>query len=294
MPTTTKGIIFGIIAAVCYGTNPLGALYLQQEGINTPTVVFFRYLTAVIMIAAIMAATKRNFRVSKEEFLLTAFLGIFFGASSLTLYESFNYMDAGVASTILFCYPVMVSVIMTAFFHERITVATVLSLVLALTGILLLSKGGAGSRVSLTGVVLVILSSLTYAVYIVAVNRAKITTEVFKMTFYVMIFATVMIAMFAFFGTDNHLQMLRSGKSWFWAAFLGLLPTVVSLVFMNKAIKLVGSTPAAITGAVEPVTAVIIGVFVFDEPFTVKLLAGIVLILSAVMLIILTKKPAEE
>lgn len=56
---------------------------------------------------------------------------------------------------------------------------------------------------------------------------------------------------------------------------------------MTVSIRDVGSTTAAILGALEPVTAVLIGIIIFHESFSLNLLGGIVLILSGVMLIIL-------
>ena len=283
MSTKTKGIIFGIIAAVCYGANPLGVLFLYKEGLNTVSTVFYRYFTAVLMLAVALVLKGENFKITKRELGVSALLGVFFGISSLALYASFNYTDAGVASTILICYPVMVSVIMAVFFHEKVSLTTVAALLLSSGGILLLSKGG--GNVSMTGVLLVVLSSLSYAIYIVAVNRMKVKISNVKLTFFITLFATPMFVLYSFFGEGNALQILPNMTAVFWAVFLGFFPTVLSLVFMNVSIKLAGSTPAAVTGALEPVTAVIIGVCVFGEAFSLKLLGGILLILSAVLLI---------
>lgn len=283
MSSKTKGVLCGIIAAICYGTNPLGVLYLYQEGLNAVSTVFYRYLAAVLLLAVALVAKGENFKISRRELSIAALLGVFFGASSLTLYASFNYMDAGLASTILFCYPVMVSVIMAVFYHEKVSLTTIIALVLSSSGIVLLSKGD--GNVSMTGVILVVVSSLAYAIYIVAVNRWKVTVSNVKLTFFITLFATPMFVVYSFFGEGNSLQMLPSMTAVLWAVFLGLFPTVLSLVFMNVSIKLAGSTPAAVTGALEPVTAVIIGVCIFGEAFSLKLLFGILLILSAVLLI---------
>jgi drug/metabolite transporter (DMT)-like permease len=70
---------------------------------------------------------------------------------------------------------------------------------------------------------------------------------------------------------------------------LGLVPTVLSLIFMVKAVKIIGSTPTAILGALEPVTAVAIGVLVFGEVLTGRLIVGIFLILGSTVLIALKK-----
>ena len=179
-----KGIICGILAAVCYGTNPFGALPLYEEGVNTSSVLFYRFSMAVIILGIMLLAERKKFGISRGELKVLGSLGLLFAASSITYYQSFRFMDAGIASTILFVYPVMVAVIMAVFFKERVTSSTVIAIVLALGGIGLLYKGEAGASLSTMGILLVMISSLTYAVYIVVVNQSDIRMSSLKLTFY--------------------------------------------------------------------------------------------------------------
>ena len=295
-PNKVKGIICGIVAAITYGMNPLGALNLYAEGINPNSVLFYRYFLAVVILAVIMLVRRESFRVTKKELGVTAFLGLLFAISSLTLFFSFKYMDAGIACTILFSYPVMVAVIMAIFFKEKINFITIFSIALALAGIGMLYRGGDGGVLSTVGVLLVLASSLTYAVYIVTVNRWKSTLSPVKLTFYVMLFGTVVLTTYSFFSEANHIQPLTTPAMWGWAVMLAVFPTVVSLILMTVAVKEIGSTPTAIMGALEPVTAVLIGVLVFHETFTLRFALGITMILVAVMMIIAGKsiKPGKS
>lgn len=289
MSTKLKGTIYGVIAAVSYGTNPLGALFLYKEGLNVNSVLFYRFSLAAIILAGIMFVQKKSFGVTRKELGLLGILGILFATSALSLFTSFHYMDAGVASTILFVYPVMVAVIMALFFKEKLSMVTVLSISLALGGIALLYNGEGGSTLSSMGVLLVMLSSLTYAVYIIVVNKSTLMMSSVKLTFYVLIFCMLVIVVHSFSETKNHLQLLTTPSMWMWAAMLALVPTVISLITMVKAVHAIGSTPTAIMGALEPLTAVVIGIAIFGEILTVRLATGIVLILSAVIIIIAGK-----
>lgn len=284
-----KGIICGILAAVCYGTNPFGALPLYEEGVNTASVLFYRFFMAVLMLATMMMVQRKSFSVTKSELKVLESLGALFAASSITYYQSFHFMDAGIASTLLFVYPVMVAVIMASFFQEKVTLSTVTSIILALVGIGLLYKGDAGVSLSTMGVLLVMISSLTYAVYIVIVNQSKIRMSSLKLTFYVLLICMLCLLTYSFTSPDLHLMLPPSPRAWFFACWLGLVPTVLSLVLMTIAVHEVGATPTAIMGALEPLTAVAIGVTVFDESLTFRLTVGIVLILSAVILIVIGK-----
>ena len=284
-----KGIICGILAAVCYGTNPFGALPLYEEGVNTSSVLFYRFAMAVLMLAAMLLIERKSFKISGKELKTLGSLGLLFAASSITYYQSFRFMDAGIASTILFVYPVMVAVIMATFFKEKVTASTVTAIILALVGIGLLYKGGEGVSLSAIGVLLVMVSSLTYAVYIVVVNQSSISMSSLKLTFYVLLICMFSLLAYSFTSPDLQLILPPSPRAWFFACWLGLVPTVLSLVFMTVAVHEVGATPTAIMGALEPLTAVAIGVMVFGESLTFRLFIGIVLILSSVLLIVLGK-----
>ena len=284
-----KGIICGILAAVCYGTNPFGALPLYEEGVNTSSVLFYRFSMAVLILGIMLLLQRKSFVVTKGELKVLISLGLLFAVSSVTYYQSFRFMDAGIASTILFVYPVMVAVIMAAFFRERITLSTVTAICLGLTGIGLLYRGDAGVTLSAMGVLLVIVSSLTYAVYIVVVNQSSIRMSSLKLTFYVLLICMLSLTAYSMTSPDLQLMPPPSPRAWLFACWLGLVPTVLSLVLMTIAVQEVGATPTAIMGALEPLTAVAIGVLVFGESLTIRLAVGIVLILSAVLQIVLGK-----
>ena len=240
-----KGIICGILAAVCYGTNPFGALPLYEEGVNTSSVLFYRFSMAVLMLAVMLLIERKSFRVSSGELKTLGSLGLLFAASSITYYQSFRFMDAGIASTILFVYPVMVAVIMATCFREKVTSSTVTAIILALVGIGLLYRGDAGVSLSTLGILLVMVSSLTYAIYIVVVNQSSIRMSSLKLTFYVLLICMLCLLAYSFTSPDLHLMLPPSPRAWFFACWLGLVPTVLSLVLMTVAVHEVGATPTA-------------------------------------------------
>lgn len=286
------GSICGIVAAICYGTNPLGALKLYAEGMTTNSVLFYRFALAWIILAVVMLFRKETVRVTRRELGVLLSLGALFTFSALTLYLSFHHMAAGVASTILFTYPVMTAVIMAVFFHERANAITIASIALSLIGVLLLYWGDGTATLSLWGVVLVLISALTYALYIIVVNRFPLEMSSFKINFYVILVCAVGMLVYSFLG-HYPLQLPANAVSWFYVGWLAIVPAILALVLMVYASKYVGATPTAIMGALEPLTAVLIGVFVFGEGFSARLALGIVLILLAVVLIVLSKTRKE-
>lgn len=279
------GYALGAVAAAFYGLNPLFALPLYEAGLDTDSVLFYRYLLAVAMLGALMLFRRQSFAIRRSEILPLAAMGLLFSFSSLFLFLSYRHMAAGIASTLLFLYPLLVAVIMAVCFRERTSAATAVAIVLALGGVALLYRGSDGGTLSMAGVVLVFLSSLCYAIYIVGVNRSSLAsfpTE--KLTFYALLFGSSIYLVRLRFGLD--LQALPTPALWVNAVSLALFPTILSLVAMAAAIHRIGSTPTAILGALEPVTALFFGVVVFGEQLTPRIVAGVSLILFAVLLVV--------
>ncbi len=285
MNDKVKGYLLGAIAAATYGMNPLFALPLYSDGMDADSVLFFRYLFAIPMLGAMILARGRSFKVSRHDTLMLIFMGLMVAASSLTLFLSYNYMDAGIASTMLFVYPILVALIMVLFYKERLSLLTALCIALALCGIALLYKGSDGSTLSVPGTLLVFLSALTYAIYIVGVNHSSLkNVATLTVTFYVLSFGVALFLVRLFIGDGITLPT----KWYLWGNLisLALFPTAISFLCTTSAIKYIGSTPTAILGALEPVTAVVIGITVFDEAFTLREGVGLVLIIAAVSMVI--------
>ena len=285
MSLQTKGVILAIISAICYGMNPLGALFLYEEGLNVNSVIFYRFIFASILLAIFMLIKKDSFYLKFKEIILLALLGLLFGISAISLFNSFLYMDAGLASTVLFIYPIFVAIIMALFFKEKNSIITILSIIFAFLGVVLLYESD-GANVSNFGIFLVIVSSLCYAIYIVIINQ-YLKISALKVTFYSMLFCTITILIHSFFDSSLNIMPLVNFNMWFYTIFLALVPTIISLLFLIKAIQLIGSTSASILGALEPLTAVLIGVYVFNEKITFWLVIGILFILFGVILIVL-------
>ena len=284
-----KGFALAAASAICYGTNPLGALHLYAQNYSPETVLFYRFFTAAILLFAVILAKGSYFKISFREFRALVAFGFLFAVSSLTYYASFKYMDAGLASTLLFLYPLEVAVIMSLFFKEKMKKSVIASIVISMVGVSLLYNGDSGFSVSSIGWLLVFISSFTYAIYIVMANRVNLQMGSVKMTFYAICFCLCFLLLYSVTLGSGFPPVFTQASSWGWGLMLGFVPTVLSLIFMVKAVKIIGSTPTAILGALEPVTAVTIGVTVFGETLTTRLVAGIILILGSVVLIAVKK-----
>ncbi len=281
-----KGYLLAALAAAAYGTNPAFAVPLYADGMNPNSVLLFRYVMGLPILALILVVRRTGFRLAKDEVGPTAVLGILMSLSSLGLFESYKYMNSGVASTLLFVYPVMVAVMMIFFFHEKFRMTVALCLLIMAAGLMLLMKPSGGETLSAFGCLLVMLSALTYALYIVFVNVSKTIKEIptTKLLFYVLAWGCLVFLVMIPMG--HSLTMPPAASGWLNLTALAVIPTVFSLACTTRAIQLIGSTPTAILGALEPVSAVVLSVAVLGQAITMREIAGGLLIVLATTIVI--------
>ena len=176
---------------------------------------------------------------------------------------------------------------MAAIYHEKLTLQTILCTIMALGGIILLYDGGEGATLSLTGTLIVLGAAFAYSLYIVGINRPIFKhMPTLKVTFYVLLFGvSVFVARFA---AGEELVLPDSGQWYLWGNVLGLavVPTAISFICTTLAVQYIGSTPTAILGALEPATAIVIGVAVFGEQLTGRESFGLFMIIIAVTAVV--------
>lgn len=285
MNNKAKGYILAAFSAATYGMNPLFSLPLYADGMGVDSVLFFRYLFAVPMVALMVKSRGRSFAIQKGELWPLLMVGVFFVLSSITLFRSYLYMDSGIASTILFIYPVMVALIMAIFFKEKVSLQTWVCIAMALAGIGLLYKAPDGATLSTLGILFVLGSALAYTLYIITVNKTILKdVPSVKVTFYVILTGFVIFSVMVLLGGG----LQTPTKWWLWLDLVAfaLFPTVISMYCATKAIVYIGSTATAILGALEPVTAVLFGITLFGETLQGRGVAGLLLIIVSVTMVV--------
>jgi len=303
------GYVFAALAAASYGTNPVFAKPLYADGMNPDSVLLFRYAFGIALLGLLMIwnGWRRHnlstaFRVSRHSLPQLVILGILMALSSLTLFLSYNYMPVGIASTLLFTYPILVAVIMTLVYHEPMSWLVVVCLLLATSGVGMLCEQGEtplntsnlsnspwGVSPFMIGALLVLLSSLSYAIYLVGLNKTRVRTIAsMPVTFYVLCFGFLLFVWRICFG--GAFTLPQHGVMWLNLIALGLLPTVVSLLLTAWAIQRIGSTSTALFGALEPVTAVALGIIFLGESINLREFMGMVLIFVSVTLVVYRRK----
>lgn len=282
-----KGLIYGVISSSTFGLIPLFALPAIQGGIGVNSVMFYRFGISALVLGLWLLGRRHNLRVTFRELGMLAVLGMFYAMTALLLTMSYLYIPSGVATTIHFLYPVVVTAIMILFFKDKVSLPLVVAVFMAILGVFLLSSSGATGEIHLVGLLLVLTTVVTYAVYIVGVNKSCVQRmDGLKLTFYVLLMGAVV------FGTNlllrgEVLDPIPDGETGIYLLLLALIPTLVSDFTLILSVQYVGSTTTAVLGCMEPLTAVVMGVLFLQERLEGGQVTGILIILLAVSLVIL-------
>lgn len=284
------GYLAGIVSGITYGMNPLFGKPVLNKGLDVNSLLFYRYGVATLLMLAFMLVAKKQIRISWKQFGLTAILGILFTGCSITLFEAYQFIDTGIATSILYVYPIMVALIMMIF-GQFPSWKTWISIFAGVVGAVLLSVKAEGGFIDWRGIVLVVASGLCYTLFIVIVNISKQVKAIpnLTLTFYCFFIGSLML--FALSGFGIRLNPVPNDV-WSWLDVLGLavLPTAVATITLAASSKAVGATKTSILGILEPLTAIAIGTLVFGEEFTLAVAIGVALILFAILFMILTEK----
>ena len=282
------GYLAGFIAGVSYGTNPLFAKPLLESGVPVLVMLFFRYSISAAILAVWMLAKRERFRVKGNEMALLALLGILFACSSLFLFFSYEFIPSGLATTLVYLYPVFVALIMV-FLRFYPSWQTWLSIIATFGGILLLSSPSPGASIRIPGIILAVASALSYAFYLVIVNRSKRIKNVSEhtLTLYALLTGAALFAVIRALQGGSITEGIDTASDWGNLIGLAIVPTMISLLTLAMSSRYIGPTKTSILGVFEPLTAILIGTLLFKEPLTLKMGIGVALCVGAVLFMIL-------
>ena len=284
-----KGFLYGIVASSTFGLLPLFTLPGRGEGLTTFSSLSYRMLFASILVAVLMLIGRVSFATNLKELRWFAVLGFLYYGSAALLFQAYGGMASGLATTLHFMYPVSVTIIMALVYKQRPSVVTICAIILSLVGVALLCLRESSTGVSsLLSVFLVLLSGVCYAVYLVLVSTVRRINQQNsqKLTFYVLMFSGAFFMLSTLQG--GGLQIIPSASAGINLLLMATLPTLLSNLALVRSVKNIGSTLTSVLGAMEPLTAILVGILVFDESLRGLMIVGIILILVSVSLIVLS------
>ena len=288
MKDIVKGYLCAFISAFTYGLIPLFMIPIKkEESFSVDATLFYRFLIASGAIVFFLFYQKERLRISFREMLIMSLLGLLYALSAEFLFLAYDYLSPGIASTIFFSYPIIVALVLILFYKEKLTLPTLLSLLLVVAGMGVLSIKK-GEALNYIGLGISLLGALVYALYILIVNKVRIESSGVKISFYSMLFSSLYFLIKSLLLRESIII-----SSWALAGDLTLfaiITTSLSLVTLVYAVRYIGSTPTAIMGAFEPIVAVLISVGLFGEQLTPSLVIGGMVIITGVLIDILFRK----
>lgn len=283
-----NGFLYGLLSSASFGLIPLFTIPVMRQGMQFESILLYRFAFATLTLGLILLLDGQSFRINRRDIPSLVLLAFLYLMSAVFLFWGYKFMASGIATTLHFMYPVLTTLIMMLFFREKKSIWRFLAIILAVSGVFFLSQGDDSGNITITSILIVLLSALGYALYLVTVSQLKVgQMKGLRLTFYVFLFGTLLLL--AGINATGDIQPIGNWHIAGNLMMLAIIPTVISNLALVRAVKCIGSTLTSVLGAMEPVTAVCVGIFMFGEPFTSSIGLGIALIITAVTVIILKR-----
>lgn len=285
-----NGVFYAAISSASFGFSPLFSLALIAAGLSNFDVLSYRWLVAAVVLVLYAFSKKKTLCLNSfDELWKVLLLSSLRAITSITLLVGYANIASGIASTINFMYPVVVALCMMLFFGEQKSWINIGGIALSIIGVYLLASGDGltveGGNTPL-GLACSLISALSFAAYYIVMKRTKADKiEVVKFTTWIMLMSAVYFIICGLI-FNGKITIVTDFKQWMSILGLGLWATMVSNFTGVKAVRRIGPTLTSILGALQPLTAVILGILFLDEHLSGRTVAGIILIMVAVMIIV--------
>ena len=295
MKTLSKNALIGypagIITGITYGLNPLFAVPLMKNGASIESILFFRYGFAVLLLGGFLLLSRQSLKISGKQAGILFLLGLLYTGSSLFLFEAYHYIASGLATTLIFLYPVLVAIIMV-FLRVVPSWPVWLSIAATFAGVIIMTQSDSSQEINPIGVILSLASATVYALFIVIINRSKAISSISNslLTFYALTVGAFIFLGKILFSDGGITTGIEGYMAWGNLIGLALLPTIVSTATLAIATRNIGATKASVLGVFEPITAILVGTLVFGEALTTNIIIGILLSMTAVTFMIVSTK----
>lgn len=285
-----KGYLMAIIAGATFGMIPMFTIPVVANGMDYLSIIIYRFFFGCLGMLAMLLCRKVSLRISWRDFLCICVLSAMYIVSALCLFASYKYIASGVGTSLLYTDPIWCAIAGIIFLHQRPTWQLLAAMLLAIVGVAMLSGAFKSiADVSLMGLTFGIGAGITYGLYLFILPLMKISKmPALKLTFYVFFNAMVIALIYAFTIGDGLTQGTCTAD-WINLALLGLIPTAFSNICLTIALRAIDTNIVAILGAFEPLTAMLIGILLLNEPFDAYTIIGGILILVAIWVLILRR-----
>ena len=291
MTKQTRGIINDIVSGVSSGLIPLFSIPVIAAGMGNVSILVYRFLFGSIAMLGMLLLRKTDIRISISELLRIIILSAFYIGTALATLECYHYLSSGIATALVYTDPIWCAIIGLMFLGDKFSLKQTSSIILATVGVMMMTgvftEDGTFSAL---GLFWGLMSGLSYALYLIFVPRLNLKRiPSLKLTFYVFFIGMILLAAYNI-TTEGRIETVPDTECWINIILLGLIPTALSNICVTMSLRLIDSTIVAILGAFEPLTAMVIGILVLGDPWSLLSLSGAALILLAVAILTILPK----
>ena len=282
-----KGIIYIVISAILFGITPIMCSKTYSMGNDPFNLVFQRNLFAIpiLTIVYIISMKGRNLSFKTKRFkdlAITAIIGT--ALTPLLLYSSYEYLGVGAATTIHFMYPLFVTLICILFFKDKISKYQIVCLAVATIGVLLFMDFKSSG--SLLGIIISVLSAVTFAMYMVFMEKKGLAQ--LNPLINSLYLALISAVFFAITGAiTGKLKLNLPISLYLYVAAIAFFTSFLGVVLIQKGIGIIGSSLSAIFSLLEPITSIIFSALFLGERFTLMKVIACSLILISILALVL-------
>ena len=269
-----------IASAVIYGVCPTLIKLTYAFGGNGLLCTFYICLFALPFLYGWMRRAGVGLKVDRRTLGSLGLLALSSSATSLLLNSSYAFIPVGMATTLHFIYPVAVAAYLFCFFRQRMGALRMAALALSAAGVLFQSAGSLTGG-NLTGIALAAGSGLTWAFYMVYMEKSGLKDLHASVLNFYMALGNAICAGVAS-GVTNRFAVFGDASIWLLLLFVGFAQRVAANAMFQVGLRGTGSFRAGIFSTFELTTSVIVGVIALREHFTQPQLIGMALILSGI------------
>ena len=282
---TLQGLLCAIASAVIYGCMPLMSKLIYAEGVSPLALVFLRNVLSLIPLGILAYRENKTLKIPLKQLppiALASLLGCCI--TPVLLFLAYDMIPSGTATVFHFVYPAAVVISEILFLKKKVKAGNLVSVVLCVVGICMFYTPGAAFH--FTGSLLALLSGFAFAAYVLCLSifRDRIVSG-FTFCFYITVVSTI-AAFFICIATGN-LIFPSTLSGWGLCLLFSILITTCAVSLFQRSAYLIGSERTAILSTLEPITGVVLGTVVFNEPMGFRVLIGSVLVICASLLIAL-------
>ena len=282
-----KGVLCIVVASLLFGIKPSGDKYVVLSGVAPICVVFYSQLILMVLAFLLTQVRRESLKVKWNDALYLMILGaVGMGVTSFLVNSATQHIPVGLAIILHFLYPTIVSVVMVLFFQQKFTIFKLIAIICSIGGMILITNMDGDGEISVIGILLALVSSLTYSFYMIANDKGKVNElSLLVKLVYSGLGSSLLFGLSSVFQGKVRLPgTVDAGIVLLTVCGFGNLG---AFYFITAGIKQIGASTASFVNMLEPITSVIVSVIVYHDNLSAKIVAGMAMILSAALLVAL-------